>query len=393
MRKVVAALGVVLLAAMAHAAPDDGNRSALVPADVRAALSATGKAGARFCAPRGLGRLLSARPPSRISGYNSRMDNADRVPGARQLNQMVLDLSATAAWAFVSGDTRARDEIVSLLAHLARSRAYEATAVCVRGGQLVESCTEWTRPDGQDPSRMKDFSTVQMAVSAMQRAYWLAAAGHRPQDRAADHAAIRTWFAVFDKRMKSPTSVYFGLGVGWHWPAIDVAAARRGPAGARSLAGKTVRGLDKLFRDDGSIRDITTRGNRALHYHSSALNETLVSMEMLRAAGGTVPPNLEARLHKAVRLFIAAVQDHGALDPWASEAHNAIYTAGRQEFDSNWPGRGFAGSWWHIYMFRYPDRPEAKWLRAAAGPTSGSARADEQVGVALGCIYRAAAGR
>lgn len=239
---------------------------------------------------------------------------------------------------------------------------------------------------------MKDFSTVQMAVSALQRAYWLAAAGHRTQDRAADHAAIRDWFAFFDKRMKSPTSVYFGLGVGWHWPAVDVAAARRGPAGARNAAGRTVRGLGKLFLADGSIRDITTRGNRALHYHSSALNETLVSLEMMRAAGGRVPSELESKLHEAVRLFIAGVRDPGALDPWAKEAHNAIYRPGQQEFDRAWWNRGFAGSWWHIYIYRYPERPEAKWLRAAAGPTSGSARADEQVGVALGCIYRAAAG-
>jgi hypothetical protein len=391
MRLKLAAL-LVSLAAAAGAAPDDANRSALVPADVRAALAAAGPKAARSCAPRGLGRYLSVRPPSRIAGYNSRMDNADRVPGARQMNQLVLDLSATAAWAFASGDGRAKDEILSVLAHLARSGAWQGTKSCVRGGQLLDSCTEWTRPDGQDLSAMKDFSTVQMAVAALQRAYWLAAAGHRTKDRAADHAAIREWFAFFDKRMKSPTAVYFGLGVGWHWPAIDAAAARRGPAGARGAAGKTVRGLGRLFLDDGAIRDITTRGNRALHYHSSALNETLVSMEMLRAAGGTVPSDLEAKLHRAVRLFIAGVQDPAALDPWAREAHNAIHTPGRQEFDRNWWNRGFAGSWWHIYAFRYPDRAEAQWLRAAAGPTSGSARADEQVGVALGCIYRAAAG-
>lgn len=371
---------------------DEGNRSALVPADVRAALAAAGPKAARFCAPRGLGGHLKMRPPSRIAGYNSRMDNVDRVPGARQMIQVVSDVSATAAYAFASGDARAKDEIVSLLAHLARSGAWQGTKTCVRGGQLLESCTSWTRPDGQDPSAMKDFDTVQMAVSALQRAYWLAAADHRTGDRAADHAAIRDWFAFFDRRMKSPTGVYFGLGVGWHWPAIDTAAARRGSSGARGLAGKTVRGLAKLFLADGSIRDITTRGNRALHYHSSALNETLVSMEMLRAAGGSVPAGLEDRLHEAVRLFIAAVRNHGALDPWASKAHNAIYRPGQQEFESAWWNRAFAGSWWHIYIYRYADRPEARWLRAAAGPTSGSARADEQLGVALGCIYRGAAG-
>jgi hypothetical protein len=181
---------------------------------------------------------------------------------------------------------------------------------------------------------MKDFSAVQMSAAALRRAYLVAARSHARQERAADHAAIERWFGTFDDRMKRPTSVYFGLGLGWYWPAIDAAVMEGRTSRAKSLADKAVREAGKLIEGDGSIAERTTRGDRALHYHSSALNEIVVTMEMQRALGGRPPRGLEDRLHRAVNLFIRATQDHAVLDPWAREAHNATFRPGRQDWEA-----------------------------------------------------------
>jgi hypothetical protein len=330
--------------------------------------------------------------PQAIRGYNSRMDNTRSVPGAQLLNDFVADMSGAAAHAAATGDARAKDQILDALANWARQGALTQTRICTSGGNLDSRCTEWTRPDGQDPSAMKDFSAVQMSAAALRRAYLVAARSHARQERAADHAAIERWFGTFDDRMKRPTSVYFGLGLGWYWPAIDAAVMEGRTSRAKSLADKAVRDAGKLIDGDGSIAERTTRGDRALHYHSSALNEIVVTMEMQRALGGRPPRGLEDRLHRAVNLFIRATQDHAVLDPWARQAHNATFRPGRQDWSRNWVHNSWGSSWWHIYAYRYPDRPEAQWIARAISPRSGSARTDEEVGVALGCVYRGARG-
>jgi hypothetical protein len=330
--------------------------------------------------------------PQAIRGYNSRMDNTRSVPGAQLLNDFVADMSGAAAHAAATQDPRAKDQILDALANWARQGALMQTRVCTSGGNLDSRCTEWTRPDGQDASAMKDFSAVQMSAAALRRAYLVAAQTHARQERAADHAAIERWFGTFDDRMKRPTSVYFGLGLGWYWPAIDAAVMEGRTSRAKSLADKAVRDAGKLIEGDGSIAERTTRGDRALHYHSSALNEIVVTMEMQRALGGRPPRGLEDRLHRAVNLFIRATQDHAVLDPWARQAHNATFRPGRQDWSRNWVDNSWGSSWWHIYAYRYPDRPEAQWIARAISPRSGSARTDEEVGVALGCVYRGARG-
>lgn len=381
-----------LIAVSAGSAMAQELRTALIPQDVVArVMSLEPATAAGFCSrPSALRGYLGQQPPVRVRGYNSRMDNVASVEGARTLERMASDFSQAAAYGFVSRDSGAKTEMLDFLTHLARTGAFTDTESCVRGGQLLPSCTEWTRDDGTDLSAMKDFTAVQMAVSSMQRGYYLAAADFQTAERAADHQTIQNWFNVFNARMKRPTDVYFGLQMGWHWPSVDAAAAQRGAASARSAATSLGRGLDRLVLSDGSLRDRTTRGDRALWYHNSALNEIVHSMEMMRATGARIPASLEQKLHVAVNLFIRSVNDHSVIDPWASQAQNARYTPNRQDWPRDWQNSSSGGSWWHIYAYRYPDRPEGQWLRASVRPNAGSARADQEIGVAVGCIYNAA---
>lgn len=146
-------------------------RSAVIPKDVAARVMAMPAASAaRFRRkPNSLGAQLSQRPPARVRGFNSRMDDTGSVEGARVLEPMTADLSEAAAYAFVSRDAGTKSEIVNLLAHLARAGALADTRSRVRGGEPLSSCTEWTRSDGRDASAVKDISPVQMAAASMQR--------------------------------------------------------------------------------------------------------------------------------------------------------------------------------------------------------------------------------
>ncbi len=368
------------------------SRSALLPADVVARVMSIPPArAAKFCQkPASLKHYLGKRPPSRVLGYNSRMDNGASVEGARALENMTRDISRVAAYAFIARDARTKSEMLDVLSHWARSGAFTATKSCTRNGKFLKGCTEWTRPDGRDLSSMKDFSTVQMAISSMQRGYYLGAADFQVKERASDHAAIQAWFEIFNKRMKNPNSVYFGLQMGWYWPEIDERAAKGGPGKARGTAKKMGSGLERLMLRDGSMKDRTTRGDRALWYHNSAINETVHSMELMRATGVKVPVAMEDKLHRAVNLFARSVSDYSVIDPWARKAHNARYKPNFQDWSRNWQNNSWGGSWWHIYPYRYPDRPESRWLEATVSDRAGSAFADEEIGVGLGCTYNAA---
>jgi hypothetical protein len=183
--------------------------------------------------------------------------------------------------------------------------------------------------------------------------------------------------------------VYFGLNMGWYWPTIvnDLAAGKGDQA--RERLGRIAKEMIRLINDDGSIKERTTRGNRALWYHFTSIGEIVVSMELMRAAGMMPPAELEEDLHRAVAVFIAGVKDHSTLDKWATLANNSVYD-GTQDWDTNWYDGDFAGTWLHIYPYRYKGTALADELRALVPLTSKSATSDIDLGLGLGCIYNAA---
>ena len=84
--------------------------------------------------------------------------------------------------------------------------------------------------------------------------------------------------------------------------------------------------------EDGSIRNRTTRGNKALWYHHDGMKEIMITLELARRHGFEIPKKLVLKVEKAGELFIKAFQDHSYLNKWAKIAHNSVYTPDKQEY-------------------------------------------------------------
>ena len=153
---------------------------------------------------------------------------------------------------------------------------------------------------------------------------------------------------------------------------------------------KMVKGLDHWAFDDGSLKNLTTRGDRALWYHHRGVGEAFIIMEIARTVNVEVPATLEKKLLKAVELFHDTYLDHSVIEPWAKKAHNSQPSNGRQNFPSlDWVSN--YSSWFNIFQLRYPEHRTAKWLNTVLTSKSKSLKIAENTGVTLGCIHQALA--
>jgi len=324
--------------------------------------------------------------PTKIRGYNSRMDNEPSVPGARETGFFVLRFSevVTDAWAF--NDESKKEILLEALATWAEADGLLETKSCTKNGMLSQGCTAWTQSDGQDLSDSKDFSTVQMWVMKLANGYFFALADFKLQDPR--HKTIQDWLSKFFERNKKPSEVYFGLDHGWYYPAI-LDHLRRGKS-PNTLIKKLVKDLDKQVFTDGSMKDRTTRGNRALWYHHDAVKEALVTSEIARRFAVDIPPSLEWRLVKAGEVFVNGYFDHSYMDKWAKEAHNAIYEPGKQDFKNQLNRMPNGHSWFYIFSYRNPNAPLTSKLDGLILQDKNNAAKDGQIGFGMGCIYASA---
>ena len=153
------------------------------------------------------------------------------------------------------------------------------------------------------------------------------------------------------------------------------------------LVKNMVQGLDDFSLSDGSLKERTTRGNRALWYHFTALGEAFIILEIARIANVEIPANLEKKLLKAAELFQDAYLDHSVIEPWAKKRHNSQASNGRQEFNSNLDYISFYSSWMPIFQLRYPEHRTAKWLNQELTSKSLSLKSNEITGVPIGCSF------
>ena len=324
--------------------------------------------------------------PTKIRGYNSRMDNEPSVPGARETGFFVLRFSevVTDAWAF--NDESKKEILLEALATWAEADGLLETKSCTKNGMLSQGCTAWIQSDGQDLSDSKDFSTVQMWVMKLANGYFFALADFKLQDPR--HKTIQDWLSKFFERNKKPSEVYFGLDHGWYYPAI-LDHLRRGKS-PNTLIKKLVKDVDKQVFTDGSMKDRTTRGNRALWYHHDAVKEALVTSEIARRFAVDIPPSLERRLVKAGEVFVNGYFDHSYMDKWAKEAHNAIYEPGKQDFKNQLNRMPNGHSWFYIFSYRNPNAPLTSKLDGLILQDKNNAAKDGQIGFGMGCIYASA---
>ena len=334
---------------------------------------------------------LAAKPPKRLFGYNSRMDNGKDVEGALEADLFVLRLAEAYTDSWVSGSDNKRQKVMNALYAWAKSDALTKTKPCVKNGRLLNSCTEWTQNDGQDPSDKKDHSTTQMHMMHIAYGYYLTLADFNSDDP--KHLVIQNWIKTFFKWNKKPGGVYIGLDLGYHWPAVlqgtienvSVSSERH----PKKLLTKAVRELDKVVLEDGSIKDRTTRGNKGLWYHHTGLIETIVTLEMARKYGVKIPDSLEQRIEKAGEIFIRGFEDHSYMDKWASKAHNGVFTPGKQDFRDNLKLPN-GNAWFYVFSYRYPNAGFTQKLDKILNQYPRNGRRDGYIGFGLGCIYAVA---
>ena len=334
---------------------------------------------------------LAAKPPKRLFGYNSRMDNGKDVEGALEADLFVLRLAEAYTDSWVSGSDNKRQRVMNALYAWAKSDALTKTKPCVKNGRLLDSCTEWTQNDGQDPSDKKDHSTTQMHMMHIAYGYYLTLADFNSDDP--KHLVIQNWIKTFFKWNKKPGGVYIGLDLGYHWPAVlqgtienvSVSSERH----PKKLLTKAVRELDKVVLEDGSIKDRTTRGNKGLWYHHTGLIETIVTLEMARKYGVKIPDSLEQRIEKAGEIFIRGFEDHSYMDKWASKAHNGVFTPGKQDFRDNLKLPN-GNAWFYVFSYRYPNAGFTQKLDKILNQYPRNGRRDGYIGFGLGCIYAVA---
>ena len=333
---------------------------------------------------------LSKTAPKRLKGFNSRMDNRDRVEGAKVLDEFSLQMSELMTSSWATKNNNQKEIALEALWNWAKSDALLATYNCKDGGD-PECQKYWERSDGQDLSPSNDHSKSQMEVMHMAYAYFLTLSSFKPNDNR--HAEIQNWFRKFSKRNRPPAKgddLGFGLDFGWNWPAIFFGHLNSGSQYSghqpKKILISLVKKIDELILEDGSIQNRTTRGNRALWYHLSALVETMITLEMARSFDVPIPKSLDRRLELSFELFVRGFENHSYMDQWAKVAYNSVYEAGVQVF-RNTLDIPNGNSAFYIFMYRNPDSPITQILKKHLFPYKARARMDGYIGIGLGCIY------
>jgi len=334
---------------------------------------------------------LSKNPPKRLFCYNSRMDNREEVEGAIQTDEFVLKMTEAYTDAWISNSDEKRQKVLDALYAWAEADALTQTKPCAKNGNILRNCSEWTQPDGQDLSDKKDHSTVQMHIMHMAYGYYIMLADFNSDDP--KHKKIQSWINKFFKWNKKPDNVYIGLDLGYHWPAVLRGTLEHAPNysdwNPKKLLKKAVGELNKVVLKDGSIKDRTTRGNKALWYHHTGLIETIITLEMARKHGVSIPSSLEKRIERAGEIFIQGFEDHSYMNEWAKVAHNSVFTPGKQDFRNNLDLPN-GNSWLYIFSYRYPNLNLTKTLDKILAKYPKNGRKDGYIGFGLGCIYAAA---
>lgn len=345
--------------------------------------------------------LSALEPQMKLSGETSQMKDVDATVG-KNLEDFQNAVSRIGTSAFVQGDDAQKTLVIKFLAKWATAGAYLQTIDCQK-----EACApEWQTHRGTEKSQMKDSSIVLERVLPIAYMYYLTLRDYKPVELASEHKAIEAWLDAWERRLpKSPRSlnfkVEFGQGLGfqiWAVPVFDL--VNKGPEAFQIRLEAVAKQLPSLILDDGSLKDRTTRGSRALWYHFAGLDETFVELEELKANGIDLYPALAPKLDKAVGIFLQAVSDLDAgkngpknlnsIYKWAKKDFNSAGDPRTQMFNSV-EGEGWdeGSSWMYIYMHRFPDAQNAKHLRALVAGMKLTETDDAQ-SLNLGCIYRMA---
>ncbi len=333
-------------------------------------------------------KIINQDLDPKILGYNSKMDNEDYVEGvnSRRVHKKYL---AAITFAMVSEDLELKEKLFDKLYQWASKDLLSDTKQCYSSTppSVLKPCRgEWSDLNGQDIAPVKDATVALEIVMSLNYIYKLYFSDYQLQDKR--HNVITKWFESFYHRIKRANKFYFGNSAGWYFPNISIQHSQNSTY--TEMIKNMLKGLDKWTFDDGSMKNRTTRGNRALWYHHTAIGEAFIILEIARTANIEISAELENKLIKAVKLFHDAYLDHSAIEPWASQRHNAQASNGYQNFNDI-EYLTFNSAWFHIFQMRYPEHRTTKWLKQELSNEARSLRSNTITGVNLSCIHKALA--
>ena len=337
-------------------------------------------------------KVINRDLPLKILGYNSRMDNDKQVEGI-YARDVFRKYTKAITYSMVSEDAETKEFLFNKLYKWAKDQSLTKTKQCYRNtakNSILEDCEgEWSNPEGQDLAPIKDATVTLEIIMGLNYIYNLNFADYKIDD--IRHKTINEWFKPFYKRIKPANKFYFGNSAGWYFP--NIALKHNSNKKYKSLVKKLIKGTDKWLLDDGSIKDRTTRGDRALWYHHTGLGETFMILEIANAANVEFPKNLEKKLLKAVELFHDSFLDNSKIEPWAKKRHNSQASNGVQKFNPRLDSISFNGPWFHIMQYRYPEHRTSKFLKTHMTSRAQSLKGDAVAGISLGCIYNSLANK
>lgn len=341
------------------------------------------------CTEQSSSSSLNASPIYNFTGLNSGWTNKSSIPGADANENFAIAFSNYSAIAKERNDNVLKSTLVSKLYGWANANAYQGSRLCWSATTKMwdPTCTQWIDPNGNDLSAIQDNNFIMEMVESIRRSYSLLSDWSKTNDPV-KHAKIMEWLTFWDVNTPDPDNVFFGLGMGrFHWE-IQRVKETQGIAATVPLVKRLMTGITPLVNDDGSIVNRTTRGNRGMWYHYSSLNEIMTSMYLAREAGVAVDPVLDARLHKAVELFLNTLDNPEYIVKWASAGYNNGGGGTAQNFNfAYWYDEPYAGSWIYLYSNWYPSNSNATRIKQKVPfATAKSASQDRQFGIPLGCL-------
>jgi len=325
----------------------------------------------------------------KISGYNSRMDNSAEGEYSKEVYRRFAEV---ATYAYVSNDLEIKERLFEKLYQWSVNEALLETTICYnrnRNDKIRPHCKgEWSDPNGQDLAPIKDASvSLDIGIGLNYIYQWVFADYKRNDPR---HSVIKDYLKEWEKRTPLSDNFFWGLQIGWFVPEIYF--RHQNNQNYTSYIKKMLNGANRWMNNDGSLKERTTRGNRALWYHHTAVAEAFLAMEIAKANNVELPKGYEEKFLNAVDLFYRAYLDNSYITKWAKKSFNA-------QFDKNNPDNQifakylarieFGGYWFWGFQYRYPDHPFSKYLLEELRPSAENLKSDTNYGIGLGCIYNA----
>tara|TARA_B100000035_G_scaffold83268_1_gene69831 strand:- start:1019 stop:2299 length:1281 start_codon:yes stop_codon:yes gene_type:complete len=329
--------------------------------------------------------------PNKIKGYNSKKDNQYDVEGYHA-EYVLQEFSKAATYSLITKDKEIKERLFNKLYEWTKDDALLNTRQClvrnhertVKEGQCENY---WRDKNGQDPAPMHDDTEAAMIAHNFFQIYHTYFVNYKIND--IRHDAIKSWLKKWEKR--TPLHLKFGFGVYMDWAIPNINFKYYQDKDFRGLVKNLLNNINRNILKDGSIRNRTTRGDRALWYHTTALGEISYAIELAYINDVKISDELLDKYAKALDIMVKTLEDNDYIIPWAQKAFNSTFdknNPGYQDFPKNLDKYSSNALFLHSLQYRFPDSPISKYLKNNVSSKAYSLQLDNWTGISFNCIHK-----